>query len=397
MTENIDEVFWISDPHVQVMHYVSPAYEKIWGRTCESLIRTPQSFLEAVHPDDREELLANLAVNAAGGRYALQYRIIRPDGTIRWILDRGFPVFDEHGNLYRCAGIAEDVTERRAREEELNQLTLAVEQSPAAVVITDTKGTIEFVNPKFTEMTGYARAEVVGKNPRMLKSGAHDAEFYRELWETIASGRVWRGEMCNKRKDGSLYWESASISGVRNEQNEITNFVAVKEDITAKVRDREQLRLQSGALAAAANSIFITDREGRIIWANAAFCRMSGFEYDELVGQTPRILKSGKYDTSFYERLWKTIISGHVWSGELVERRKNGELYTVYQTITPLTNGRGEITHYIAVHEDITDRKDAEAHIEKMAYFDALTGLANRVQLQSRLEQAVQQAGRQFR
>ena len=283
---------------------------------------------------------------------------------------------------------------RRVREEELCKLMLAVQQSPAGVVITDTKGTIEFVNPKFTEMTGYTSAEVVGQSPRVLKSDKHDAQFYRDLWDTITSGRVWRGEFCNKRKDGSLYWESSSIAPVRNERNEVTNFVAVKEDITSKVRDREKLRLQSGALSAAANSIFITDKQGRIIWANAAFCRMSGYSFDELDGQTPRILKSGKHDDSFYKRLWKTIESGHVWCDEVVECRKNGELYTVQQTITPLTNGRGEITHYIAVHEDITVRKDSEARIQRMAYYDALTGLANRVELQNRLEQAVRQADR---
>lgn len=397
LTENIDEVFWISDREATTMYFVSPAYEEIWGRTCESAIQSPRSFLDAVHPDDREELLANLAANAAGRSYTAEYRIVRPDGTVRWISDRGFPVFDEHGKLYRCAGIAEDISERRAREEQLNKLMLAVEQSPAGVVITDTQGTIEFVNPKFTEMTGYTSAEAVGKNPRIIKSGKHDAGFYRDLWETITAGRVWRGEICNKKKDGSLYWESASVSAVRNERSEITNFVAVKEDITTKVRDREQLRLQSSALAAAANSIFITDQQGRITWANAAFCRMSGFRLKELVGETPRALKSEQHDVRFYEQLWETILSGQVWSGEIVERRKSGELYTVHQTITPLTNSRGEITHFIAVHEDITARKDAEARIQKMAYHDALTGLSNRVELQSRLEQAVQEAERHSR
>ena len=397
LTESIDEVFWISDASITNMYYISPAYEKIWGRTCESVMKSPRSFLDAIHPDDREKLLANLAANEVGRPYSTEYRIIRPDGAVRWISDRGFPVFDEHGTVYRRAGIAEDITKRRAREEQLNKLMLAVEQSPAAVVITDAKGTIEFVNPEFTEMTGYSAAEALGKNPRMLKSGKHDAQFYRDLWETITTGRDWRGEFCNKKKDGTLYWESASVSAVRNERNEITNFVAVKEDITGKVRDQEQLRLQSSALSAAANSIFITDKQGCIMWVNAAFCRLSGFSTEELINQTPRILKSGKQDAGFYKHVWQTILASKVWSGEIIERRKNGELYTVHQTITPLTDGSGEITHFIAVHEDITARKDAEARIEHMAYHDPLTGLCNRVELHNRLEQAVQQAKRHSR
>ena len=124
---------------------------------------------------------------------------------------------------------------------------------------------------------------------------------------------------------------------------------------------------------------------------------MSGFTLDQLIGRTPRVLRSGKQGRKFYQELWSTILAGRVWSGELVERRKNGELYTVHQTITPLIDGGGEITHFIAVHEDITTRKDAEARIEQMAYHDALTGLPNRVELSNRLEQAVQQARRHSR
>ena len=283
---------------------------------------------------------------------------------------------------------------RRSRSEQLKKLMLAVDQSPAAVVITDLQGTIEFVNPKFTEITGYSAAEVLGNNTRLLKSGKHDEAFYRDFWKTILAGRSWHGEFCNKKKDGTLYWESASMSAVRNERNEITNFIGVKEDITEKVRDQEQLRLQSTALSAVANSIFITDKYGRIIWANRAFCRLSGYDIAELEGQTPRILKSGKHPDEFYSHLWQTILAGRVWTGELIERKKNGELFTVRQTITPLADGNGEITHFIAVHEDITARKDAELRIEQMAYHDALTGLWNRIELQNRLQQAVDRARR---
>ena len=157
------------------------------------------------------------------------------------------------------------------------------------------------------------------------------------------------------------------------------------------------MRLQSSALSAAANSIFITDTRGRITWANAAFCRLTGFTIEELIDQTPRLLKSGKHDAEFYQELWETILAGQVWSGEVFEQRKNGEIFTVQQTITPLADVAGEITHFIAVQEDITARKDSEARVEQMAYHDALTGLSNRVDLRNRLEQAVQQAKRHSR
>ncbi|MDN3510372.1 MAG: diguanylate cyclase [Candidatus Jettenia sp.] len=119
-------------------------------------------------------------------------------------------------------------------EDELRKLSRAIEQSPSAVMITNSKGNIEYVNPKFTQVTGYTPEEVLGKNPRILKSDTIPSEEYRQLWETITSGGEWRGEFCNKRKDGECYWEYASISGVRNHKGDITHFIAVKEDITER-------------------------------------------------------------------------------------------------------------------------------------------------------------------
>jgi PAS domain S-box-containing protein len=130
--------------------------------------------------------------------------------------------------------VVRDITERKRTEEKLRELSRAVEQSPASIVITDRAGDIEYANPKFIEITGYTLADVLGKNPRILKSGDKSPEAYRELWETITAGNEWRGEFLNKKKNGGLYWESASISPIRDPAGRITHYVAVKEDITAR-------------------------------------------------------------------------------------------------------------------------------------------------------------------
>ena len=135
-----------------------------------------------------------------------------------------------------------DVSERKRAEEQLQKLSLAVDQSPASIVITDTKGNIEYVNPKFTQVTGYTLEEAVGKNPRILKSGETSPEEYKRLWEMITSGEAWRGEFHNKKKNGELFWEMASISPVKNNDNVVTNFVAVKEDITQRKRLEEHFQ-----------------------------------------------------------------------------------------------------------------------------------------------------------
>lgn len=152
------------------------------------------------------------------------------------------------------------VTERtqdlaKARDEairssnELRKHFLAIEQSGNTIVITDKMGRIEYVNPKFGELTGYTPPEVIGQNPRILKSGAHSRAFYERLWKTISSGQVWQGELRNRRKDGSLFWESATIAPVQNHLGEITNYVAIKEDITARKELQEQLHQQNELMA----------------------------------------------------------------------------------------------------------------------------------------------------
>ncbi len=158
--------------------------------------------------------------------------------------------------------------------------------------------------------------------------------------------------------------------------------------------DQQQLRLLSMALASAANAVMVTDHQGRIQWANAAFSRLSGYGEAEIIGQSPQILKSGQQDKSYYQALWRTINSGEVWSSETVEKNKDGSLYTVMQTITPLTDAAGKITHFIAIHEDITDQKRTQERITYMAQYDALTDLPNRALFYDRLRQALSLAKR---
>lgn len=134
------------------------------------------------------------------------------------------------------------LTKSKAEEEELIKLSSAIEQSPVTIVITDAKGDIEFVNPKFTQLTGYLPEEVIGRNPRILKSGETSPEEYKSLWRTISAGNVWHGEFQNKKKSGALFREYATIAPVRNSEGTITHYIAIKEDITEKRKLEDQLR-----------------------------------------------------------------------------------------------------------------------------------------------------------
>ncbi len=154
----------------------------------------------------------------------------------------GYPLFDEEGRLSQVVIYTVDITRRKQAEAQLRKLQRAVEQSAHSIVITDKNGIIEYVNPAFTKVTGYTFEEAIGQNPRILKSGKHPPEFYKAMWDTLLQGKVFLSELVNRRKDGSLYWERASIAPIKNEKGEITHFVAIKEDITERKKLEEALQ-----------------------------------------------------------------------------------------------------------------------------------------------------------
>jgi len=200
----------------------------------------------------------------------------RPTGTYVWEFqntldgrwyecrDTAIPWVD--GRLVRME-IATDISERKENELLLRKLSQAVEQSPAAVIITDLNAAIEYVNPKFTEITGYNAAELIGENPRILQSGEMDQSIFRHLWNHLLAGEEWQGELLNRHKDGHLFWERAQISPLRDAQGKITHYIAVKEDITIQKRYERELEYQANhdALTGLANRTLLTDRLERAI------------------------------------------------------------------------------------------------------------------------------------
>lgn len=171
-----------------------------------------------------------------------EFPIIKPDGSLRYMAGLASVLRDEKGSPVRVVGINYDITERKDTENKLLQLSIAVEQNPACIVVTDTEGNIKYVNPKFVELTGYSSQEAIGQNPRVLKSGEQPDSYYKELWQTITAGREWRGEFRNKKKNGQFYWERALISPIEDKEGRITGFIGIKEDITDYKLAQEKLR-----------------------------------------------------------------------------------------------------------------------------------------------------------
>ena len=234
---------WEHDLEKNYVFWSDEIYQ-ILGVKKDELTNTPEAFYEFVHKEDLQAFLSayDNSLTAGVDSFELEHRIVKKDtGRVRFVYQECRHTRDANGNIVRTIGMLQDITERVISGKHIQTLSKAIEQSPVSVVITDLQGSIQYVNNKFSEVTGYSLSEVINQNPKILKSGSQSREFYKVLWDTILSGNTWSGEIHNKKKNGELYWENAIISPIVNAEGRILNFVAVKEDITDKKKMYEDL------------------------------------------------------------------------------------------------------------------------------------------------------------
>ncbi|HEY3442502.1 MAG TPA: PAS domain S-box protein [Paludibaculum sp.] len=272
--------------------------------------------------------------------------------------------------------IFRDITERKATEEQLSVLVRAIEQSPASVVVTDTQGRIEYVNPKFTALTGYSAEEAFGQNPRILKSDLNQAEVYADLWRTISRGGEWQGELLNRRRDGSLFWEQASISPVKNLGGKVTHYVAVKEDITERKRVRGELEeserrfremLEHMALLA-----ILLDSDGRVTFCNDYFCSITGWTREQLMG-------AECFELLIPEDIRPALRKGFAPHQETEILTADGRRLLIAWDNTPLRGPSGELAGTASIGRDITSQRILEEQYRQAQKLESLGRLAGGV------------------
>ena len=251
ITNQITDIVWRTDLQFNNT-YVSPSVEHILGFGVDEYLelpphkRYPPQTLQMFQLNLQEELEKESQPDVDKHRTrTLEIEHYKADSSIVPIEVHVSFVRDETGLPVGIQGIARDITERKQAETELRKLTQAVEQSPASVVITNLEGNIEYVNPRFTKITGYTLEEARGQNPKILKSGMISSEVFRDLWETILAGKVWHGDLHNKKKNGELFWEASSISPIINSEGKITHYIAVKENITERKALEEDITRQN--------------------------------------------------------------------------------------------------------------------------------------------------------
>jgi len=326
----------------------------------------------------------------SGSGTANEVALIRKDGTHARCLVGALPC-----SAVGASGLFVDISPLREREEEMSVLYDALRATVNAVVITDSEGLIQWVNPAFTRTTGYAAEEAVGKGTRLLRSGLMRPDFYESLWQTIKSGKVWNGEIVNRRRDGTLYVEEMSITPVRR-SGQITHFVAIKQDISERQRTEGALRESEqrfrDLFEQSLDAILVTDAEHRIIDANPAVEQLLGWSREELIGRDSLSLAA---DATAGDHLLATLRDhGMIRDLETKGRTRDGGVVDIQMNAVPRWDDRGTLLGYQAIMRNITARKRFEEELQHLAFHDWLTGLPNLALFRDRLEHAVSQADR---
>jgi PAS domain S-box-containing protein len=366
LADNIHEVFFIGEPDPPRLTYLSPAYEAVWGRPRQEAYERADAWIDTIHPDDRACAINMFSRSFQGEQTSAEYRITRPDWSARYIKARAFPVRDAGGKFCRVVGIAEDLTDAVRAEQQSRLQTAALESAANGIVIASREGRIIWVNPAFTRLTGYLASEVIGENPRFLRSGLHDAVFYQKLWNTILSREVWHGEIVNRRKDGTLYTEEMTITPVCDAQGTLSHFIAIKQDITVRKRAEQDLFFKTALLEAESETtidgILVVGVTGQVLLANRQFARMWNIPEEAISTKDDKKLMEHalgqiKDSDAFLEKVNYLYTHESEKSRDEIEL-KDGRVFDRYSS--PLQDSTGKLYGRIWYFRDMSERREVE-------------------------------------
>ncbi|MEF2145927.1 MAG: PAS domain S-box protein [Desulfovibrionaceae bacterium] len=365
------EIFWTEE--MRILHGVTSDFKP-----------SLEGMASFFSPDDRKSFTNALQSVLRGNPVRVELQLLTAKDRKIWMRISLHPKHTVD-RVSRVFGIYHDITDRKLERARLEQLSAAVEHSPASVLITDAAGVIEYVNAKFTEVSGYSPTEVLGNTPAMLQSGLHDKNFYAEMWQTIGKGRDWSGEVCTRTKSGQLIWEQLSISPVLDEKGRVQNYIGIKEDVTERKKAREQLEASERKIRAMSEStldaMLMIDSKGLISFWNKAAEKMFGHTEQEALGKEVHDLIAEEQDRSeakasmpAFSRSGIGAAVGH--TRDLIALRKDGSRFPCEITVASFQ--LEDKWYAVGAIRDITRRREYERRLRELATTDELTGLYNR-------------------
>jgi two-component system, cell cycle sensor histidine kinase and response regulator CckA len=395
--EHVEEVFRVSEAGYR--HILDTASEGICaldaiGRLTYVNRRAAEmlgfSGTDAIHgasiatvmfPEDYDGVEGAVAT-WTGAQKQFDCRLKCQGGAELWVLASTSPILDDAGGFGGALVMFTDVTARRQAERALRESEVRyrriVETANEGIWMMDATGTTEYVNRVMAQILGYPAKEVVGRSFFDFVFD-DDRSAIREQIGPQRTGPREPVEIRMRKKGGAVIWVLASTSPILNEAGDLEGLLAMCSDVTADRRAaKERIRLHS-AVEQAAEGIMITRRDGTIVYVNPAWQKLTGYSSVEVVGRTPRLLKAEGQDRKVYKDLWETILAGQVWRGEITNRNRNGQLYTLEETITPVRDETGRISEFIAFGQDTSDRRDLEARLRQSQKMEAVGRLAGGV------------------
>ena len=353
--------------------FVSGQILSIFGFTPQEVLNT-RKILEIVHPEDRKKVIKLFISNLKGdiSKSGFQFRIIKKNGEIAWV--------EVLNNLINyegkpaLLGTMLDITDRIKAEQRnriMSQLLLSLND---AVVLTDENGNILEVNDAFCRITGYSKDEVIGKNPRILKSGFHDANFYKEMWDSILTKGYWKGEIINKKKNGEFYFALLSISSIKDEVHGLTYYLGIQSDITERKKAEEQIRYQANLLENVNDAIIAADLNYRITSWNKAAEKMYGYKAEEVIGKEISEVVKVEFPGLTREQVRQILQEKGFWQGEAIHYNRFGEKIYVSSSLSIIRDINGNPIGTVGINRDITEQKKAE---EKLKLYAEQLEIAN--------------------
>ncbi len=376
IAENTSDGIMIADANSTIV-FVSGAYTKQLGYSADEEIgRKADDIYNLVHPEDRDAVFADVysAIKLKKPELTYRFRAKHKDGHYIWREDHTKFNYDDKGNFLNSYVISRDITERLELNEQIYTLSKVVNNAPISILITDDKGKIQFANPYFSAVTGYSSDEIMNNKPSILKSNFHPDEYYSKLWETISSGKSWEGVFCNMRKDKSLYWERSIIFPVKDRNDLITNYIAIKTDISKQKEFENLLSQRQHEIEAINENVPVISWRYSLDSGNNIVTEYVS-NYAEILLELPK----GAIDNNFYHFLEYVLPEYKQGLLEVMRNRFNNpkvNLSYEYQIATAQNNIRWLSSSGFSIYEgnqlicygstiDITERKQLEESLLK--------------------------------